>query len=145
MARPLYETESDRTAEAKAKKRVAEAWKATIYKLPMRYKLDWAFEKDGHLFAVAEYKKRDIAHGLYDEIILSLDKVMAGLELADTLQVPFYFFVEFTDGLRYVHITRVAPTQVQWHGRSVKKRDWQDMEPCVMIKSVLFETVNGDD
>lgn len=141
MARPLFETKEQKQKENEARKATAILLDKTVVKLPMRYKIDWVVVDDkGTPVMLIEYKNRDINLKQYDEVILSLDKVMAGLELARFCQCPFYFAVEFNDAYRWAHI-QDGVWRVEWHGRSVKTRDWQDVEPCVMIHNSKFKEI----
>jgi len=136
MARPIYEKDTDKEAEQRVAKIVGETWGVTVHKLPMRYKLDWILEEGDKIVGVAEFKKRDITRTQYAEIMLSLDKVLAGLWLAGSLHTDFHFIVEFKDGLYFTPLADVGT--VRWHGRSKDKRDWQDVEPCCMIPNEEF-------
>lgn len=142
MGRPLYQTEDQKVLEKEWRLRLEKLWEMTIYQLPNRYKVDWIVV-DPEPVVVIEFKVRDISHDKYDTIMLSLDKVMAGQNLGVFLKVPFEFVVAFTDGLYRVNVLE-SDCKVEWSGRSQQKRDWQDVEPCVMIPSKEFEKIEID-
>ena len=144
LSRPLYETKSQVAVETANGKKLAEAKGWTIHKLPRRMRLDWYCEAGEQCQAIVEHKFRTFDYEPEDgwDVMVSLDKMIAGIELAAYLDVPFYYMVDFNGGhLAWVQVESIASSWVKWGGRTRQKRDDQDAEPCLYIPQKVFDAV----
>lgn len=148
MARPQYETKEDREREQAAQAVVQNSLPYGVHVRKLRasgYFIDWYFEAPNKTCnGLAEYKWRRLEFGTHGDdftIMLALDKVMHGLNLAQTLATDFWFYAEFTNGLYRTQIYKIHPNMVEWRGRTIEARDGMDQEPCVMIPESRFERV----
>jgi hypothetical protein len=144
--RPLYETQADRRREASVAGIISQKLNVRLVKLPIRYSLDYAgYDIDTRLLkSWHEIKCRNyvsLALFKYDYLILSLAKVMSGLQLAQTTAIPFYIYWSFLDNsIYFVEITTElirAVADIKSGGR-IDRNDPQDTEPMVSFpKSML--------
>lgn len=77
---------------------VARLWGGDFLKLPMRYRLDYGFLRDGFLTGFAEIKCRNNNHDKYPTYMVSAEKVKAGAEWY-ALGIKAVLIVAFTDGI----------------------------------------------
>jgi len=145
-ARPLYETQADRRREASVAGIISQRLNVKLVKLPIRYSIDYAgyYFDTKTLKAWYEIKCRNF-HSLnliqYDYLILSLAKVMAGLQLSWTTRKPFYIFWSFLDNsIYFIEITTELVKEVAdiKSGGRIDRGDPQDVEPMLCFpKSML--------
>lgn len=145
MLRPQYETQADLSAE----KLVAEyiesiSQKPTrLYKLPKSYHLDWCItEQVGSAWLVTgwgELKIRKMTKGQYPDVMLSVIKMVFGINLSLITGLPFIFYVKRLDGLMFhTVITKPNWYQIDYGGRTLQTRDSADIEPVYRIPMESF-------
>lgn len=126
MARPLYESEKDRENEERVAKFLSAKFNCTYFKLPIAYKADYAFLRDDKVVGLVEVRCRNVKFETYDTIMLSVHKRMDCLALAQSLDVPVIFAVQYEDGLYSIDLEK-QPDFASIGGRN-QVRDWQDIE-----------------
>lgn len=137
MTRPLYESAADRAHEQQLVTQFAGAFGRRARKLPLQYRLDYAItdERDDVL-AFAEAKWRSHAFGQYPTLILSLQKVLAAMQLSSMFQRDSWLVVRWADCAGYTRLT--GDYRVSILGRS-DRGDWQDIEPVCHIPMERFQ------
>lgn len=125
----LWETKDDLAREKDVVDVYAKIKKCEYEKLPIQYKADYAFLRDGDIVALVEIRCRNVSHDQYDTIMLSLLKWNDINELAQRMGVPAMFVVRYTDGI-YTIPLRETPDAFLMGGRAVM-RDARDREPVV--------------
>ena len=124
--RPLYESRSDLTSEKKIIDYVSQSWNVVYYKLPISYKIDYAFYRNENLIGFAEVKCRSHKFGTFPTYIISLSKVMEARRLARETNTKSLLIVSWLGALAYLDF--FSDHQVKHGGRS-DRNDWQDQEP----------------
>ena len=109
--------------------------------MPYRYRIDFVLYFDGKVWAVVEYKNRSkISVHTYKSIILSCDKVFAGLEWVRARGCKFKFVVEFSDGFYATDIDHEdARDFLIVQGGRTDRNDEQDIEPVYHIPIHRFK------
>jgi hypothetical protein len=138
--RPMYETQFDLDNEGSAKSRIEKAFKCVLHKLPISYSADWVATRNNEIVAVLEYKKRTCEKDKFPTTFIFVDKWMNGQRLSDTMSVPFFLLIEWTDGL-YWHQVGSTPVTFKVSGRT-DRGDPQDIQPAVHIPVTAFTKVN---
>jgi hypothetical protein len=128
MARQ-WETQADLDRETAVARLYAELRNCEHEKLPVQYKADYAFLRDGELKALVEIRCRNVRHDTYDTIMLSLLKWHDVNAMAKAIDVPAMFVVRYTDGI-YTIPLRETPDEITMGGRALM-RDARDREPVV--------------
>jgi hypothetical protein len=128
--RPHYETEENRSNE----QRIARIFlghkgkpEYAFNKLPLLYKLDYAFVKPDRMVAgFAEVKCRTKQ---YAQCMIDQHKWETGVQLSEATGLPFYFIVEFPQNgksvVAYIKGDRNQQFELMWNGRK-DRGDWQD-------------------
>lgn len=138
--RPVYENSDSLKAEEQTIRRVAEVWKTTYVKLPMQYRVDWALMRDKDIVCWCECKRRYNNKDKYPTLMLSLNKIIHGMELARVTEKPFLVVVEWNDMVGWHKVEKVHDIRM---GGRVDRGDWQDVEPVVDIPTSEFKRING--
>lgn len=128
-SRPIYETPTDLANEQAVVDLLAAKWGCVFRKLPMQYRIDFMAFRDEKPVAVVEVKKRNAK---YPEMMISLQKVLSGLQLSEFLRVPFLMVYAFPGEIFYKQIEQ-GKFNVSWGGRK-DRADAQDMEPMIMLE-----------
>lgn len=139
-ARPLYESQQDLLRERAVADQLSRRWNCEIYKMPVRYQIDWAMLRDGELKAFAELKIRNNEIGKYETFMISLGKWVFGNQLSVISGVPFFVVVKWSDGL-FWHEAGTAPVTITMGGR-FDRNDSQDFEPVVHISTSAFKRIS---
>lgn len=152
MSRPLYETEANLSAE----QRVADAVGAHLgrkpMKLPIRYGLDYALERDdGIVTAFMEVKVRKYSMAEIDKMggyMIGLGKWMDAERLCSLTVRPFILAVDAGGAVHYAVIRdfKLGPLsgrEVRFSGRA-DRNDWQDKEPVVLVPVEEFNALHLD-
>ena len=131
MSRPLYENNSDLVKEGDIVSTVCAKLNVNAFKLPIKYRADYAMERNDSIVALAEIKDRNCASTI-KRIIMSLDKWTLGCQFAKSMQVPFCLFVRFSDGVtKWIRLDdRVF--EISINGRN-DRGDKDDHEPVIWI------------
>jgi len=146
-ARPLYETQADRRREASVAAIISQKLNVKLVKLPIRYCLDYAaydietrILKSWHEIKCRNYAS--LALFKYDYLIVSLAKVMSGLQLAQTTEKPFYIYWSFMDNsIYFIEIISELIKEVAdiKSGGRIDRGDPQDVEPMLCFpKNILI-------
>ncbi len=148
--RPLYETASDRSHEARAFPVIAghlsRRWRVEVNpkKMPHKHFSDCVMiGRDGKVRAYVEYKKRGMSWGDFPTIMLSASKYLRLDEVRNLPDVGAYFAVEDKSGsIKMVDLHSPASGMfVVWGGRTVSTRDSMDIEPVCHFPVRSFEEV----
>jgi len=129
MARPIYETAAD-LANEQSVADIIEADGFELYKLPMRYELDFAvydFTQRKKIVAFAEVKARRVRHDKYPTVMISLSKVLKARQLTEATGLPCYLLLRYLDCLAKLDFA--AEFEVMKGGRS-DRSDPQDADVC---------------
>jgi len=140
MARQ-WETQADLDRETAVARLYAELRDCAYEKLPVQYKADYAFLRDGELKALVEIRCRNVRHDKYDTIILSLLKWHDVNAMAKAINVPAMLVVRYTDGV-YTIPMREVPDSIEIGGR-VDRGDDRDVEPVVHYRVERMRQVSG--
>jgi len=126
-----YENGQDRKNEEAVIREIARRYGCEYHKLPVRYIVDYGLFRGRDLAYFAEVKCRKIPRSTFPELILSLHKVGALLDLQSTHGVPSLLVACWTDSMG---VTRVpfSGMRIGWGGRTDRADD-QDTEPVVYI------------
>ena len=139
MNRPYYETEEDVRVEKAIAEMVCGIYNYSFIKLKLAYQLDFALLRDGNVEVWLEVKRRQVQFDAYPDIILSLDKYMAGRNLIKHAPgTKFWFVVLFNDGTFLCDLTGKYAEKVNIGGRT-DRNDWQDREPVIHIPTRYFK------
>lgn len=138
--RPLYEDEFDLGREEKFSRLVAEKFHCTFRKLPIRYGLDFAAERDGKVVSFVEVKTRNVGVTTYPTFMLSVSKFMAADALTRTTGLPCFLAVGWQSMWGYIPMNGKPPGDVAMGGRT-DRGDSQDVEPVFLIPTSTFTLV----
>lgn len=136
--RPIYENDSDRTAESKIGEAIEMAWCCSIKKLPISYRLDFALFRNLKMVGMAEIKVRKVQRSHYPTYFISSSKWMAGKQMSLHLKIPFLIVIGYHDGIFWFKASEVEPCKVEWGGRS-DRGDSQDMEPMAHFETSIMK------
>jgi hypothetical protein len=142
MARPLYETPENLTAEEQAMWKFT---KADFRKVPRSYPFDFIVMAEGgeSIVAGVEVKVRNYEMRKLPDLFISAQKLWRMASFHQTTGIKTYLLVQALDGLFYVLIDPVALNgwsfkgYVRISGR-VDRDDPADMEPCFHIPIDAF-------
>lgn len=126
MARPIYETSRDISAEREIADTIAEKYNARAIKAKRLYGLDWFFERDGYVVGMVEIKVRNYTRNHFSTYMISADKVARIRLLTGVTGVPAFLFVSWKDGIGYINLCD-EPDYNAIGGRRDRGDD-QDME-----------------
>lgn len=146
MARKLYESSVDIENETRVLRTLEQAWHPVIIsRLPKKYTIDAYAQFNGGHSAWVEVKCRSVASTDYDTYMISLRKVLEGIQHASLFpSSTFILVVEWTDGLFYCVVPEALPqSRVSFGGRT-DRDDREDTEPVVLIPVSEFVRVDVD-
>ena len=126
MARPMYETETDRRKE----QALADAFARhgyDFYKLPIQYRLDFVVFKDNKAKAFIEVKHRNVRLLQYDTAMVSLSKVIQARMLTQHTGLPAYLLNVYKDNIARIDFAN--DYEIGKGGRS-DRGDSQDADIC---------------
>lgn len=145
MNRPIYETSADLVRETEIIGVVEQSWNCKATKLPIKYHLDYVFTRSDQAVGFCEIKTRKYTMDHLDKLggyMLSLDKWMAGIRMSEATNLPFVLIVKTQDALYYSMFGKnhnpFTTDDVRIMGR-IDRNDWQDIEPCVVIRADKFK------
>lgn len=137
MGRKIYETSGDIENETRILNALAQAWHPVIIeKLPRKYALD-AFADFGEHKAFIEVKRRHALSTTFDTFMISLRKVVEGIQHATVAGAGFLLVVEWDDGIFYCDMSDALPVRVWFNGRK-DRNDREDLEPQALIPIANF-------
>lgn len=137
--RPVYETRYNEGREWAAIRRFGDRYGRRPVKLPKFYHVDYAMmEKDTNkITSWVEVKCRENIKDKYPTLILSVHKVLSGIQIAKATNMGFVLFVEWVDYAGHVLIDDRHNFQVSIGGR-YDRSDPQDVEPVFEIPISRF-------
>jgi hypothetical protein len=138
-ARPLFETDGSRRDEEAIAESLQAAWKCSLIKLPISYKLDWMALRDGDAVAWVEAKRRFRELRQHPTVFFSLQKAIAARELHAVSGLPCFFVAQFNDCLAFVDVLPRAHRRIEFRGRI--DRDGRDQEAVVVIPVNEWEII----
>jgi len=141
--RPMYETPADLKNEEDVVAMLQKRWQCRFVKLPIRYHLDYVAVDGDKAIGFVELKTRNYSMAQIDSMggyLMSIGKWSSAKALYDCSGLPFVLVVKTTDGIYYSTFKEFKPDDVLVRGRT-DRGDWQDIEPCVLIKSNRFTKV----
>jgi hypothetical protein len=139
--RPIYETTADLQREDDVLKVLEKLWNLKLIKLPIRYHLDFVAVKEDRAKAFVEVKTRNYSMQQIDAMggyLMSIGKWSSAKSLYDCSGLPFVLVAKTTDGIYYSVFKEFKPDDILVRGRT-DRNDWQDIEPCVVIRADKFK------
>lgn len=160
MARPIYENQESVLNEFSFAEKIASKLSVNLIKLPIVYNLDFAMMKSDfpqvmypktsetaksivsslrgrEVVSFAELKCRDVPSDRYETLVLSLNKVEAGLTKSRLFGKPFFVFIRYRDKDVYLKYKEDYSFPIHIGGR-YDRGDHQDIEPVVHIPKEMF-------
>lgn len=131
MNRPMYETPESLKKEDEVAQKISAAWNTKLNKIPIKYRVDYAAERNGKIVAWIEIKCRTNDMNDYETYMLSLDKYNASIELGKVTNLPVTLVVKWNDKIGYADLLHCRGV-IKMGGR-VDRGDPQDVEPAVFI------------
>lgn len=141
--RPLYETQANLEKERSTALLFEQAYQCTLRKMPIKFNLDFAAERNGRIVAFVEVKNRTCPFERYEDFggyKLSFAKWCNAEQMCRVGGVPFVLLVGFLDQVRYARIDEFRHDGLVWWGRQ-DRGDAQDMEPAVILNTNRFVMV----
>lgn len=138
-SRPVYETRRDQGREWQAISRFGKRYGRRPVKMPKFYHVDYAMmEKDTNkITSWVEVKCRENKRDAYPTLILSVHKVLSGVQLAKATNMAFVLYVEWADYAGHALIDDTSRLHVSIGGR-YDRDDPQDIEPVFEIPISKF-------
>ena len=130
--RALYETSGDLLMERRFVEGLCTLWKCGAWKLPIRYKLDYALYRDDTIRAFLEVKIRNYMKDDFGEYMISMDKVLTARQYADFAKVPSLLAVQWQDTSGFIDLGMLKNFRLGVGGRT-DRGDSEDREPVVLI------------
>lgn len=141
--RRVYETTDDLQAERDVARRLEFVWGVKLEKQSKLNEIDFAIRRGKTISAWVEIKCRANNSDKYDTLMLSAHKWHNGLMIAKLSGLPYILVIRFNDCIKYLQCRPNYRPRVQyeWGGRTLQKRDSQDIEAVVQIPLKLFKTL----
>ena len=143
MARPQYETQSDRDNELRAIPMIEASFHGVARKLPVNHFADFVVvDASSRVVAYVEFKCRSFRWGDYPTVMLSVSK-FAKLVASRDVRIRSFFVVQDSVGeLKAIDLHRPdLDYRVEYGGRTTNTRDRRDVEPVVHIQTNQFRTI----
>ena len=140
----IYETSADRSAELEIAGVIETTMKCRMFKMPMRYGLDFMAMREGKAVAFIEVKDRKCMSTTYDTYMIGLHKLMTAQGLSRVSGLPCMLVVRWQDRLGMVKLPEGAIPE-WWHisnGGTTKSNDARDIEPVVHIPVARFRVLS---
>lgn len=131
----MYETEKHLEKERHTALFFEQIFQCTLRKLPIKYQLDYAAERQGSIKAFIEIKCPNYTFEQFKKIgcyKISFAKWCAAEQMSRVAGVPFVLVVGLLDQVRYMRTDDFMADSVTWWGRT-DRNDSQDMEPAVVL------------
>lgn len=141
MSRPLYEKQADLDKERSLADKLSEKWNCQLVKMPIKYHLDYAMLRDEKIVGFCEMKSPNYSLSDFKRFggfFISLDKFMSANKLNSSTMLPCFIVLNASDGIWYASFHDAKLTAIKMKGRKDRK-DWQDMEPCVVLDTDQFK------
>ena len=136
MNRPMYETSESLKNENEVASRISSAWNTKLNKLPIKYRVDYAAERNGKIVAWIEVKTRKYNMNDFDSFMLSLDKYNASVQLGSITNLPVTLVVRWKDKIGYADLLHCRGV-IKMGGRK-DRGDPQDIQPAAYIPIDVF-------
>ena len=108
-------------------------WKP-VGKQTYRYTADfYGYDDNDELEVIIEYRRRSNASSTYKTLILDVYKWNAIRVMAQQLNIPFIFAVEFNDGLFFINETNTVRKVKHCERTEENFREETDSGPCIQI------------
>ena len=130
------ETSKNLINEKNIMTQASKAWGVKFKKLPLQYKLDFAITRNKNVIGFCEVKSRNCSVVQYNTYIISLKKIMAGLELAKITNTKSMLLIGWNDMIGYTQMDTHFKTII---GGRTDRFDWQDEEPMAEINITKFK------
>jgi len=140
--RPLYETNDNLSAEAWFIDGLCTLWECGAWKLPLRYKLDYALSRGKSIKAFLEIKVRNYRKDAFEDYMISMDKVLTARRYSDFAKVPSLLAVEWLDASGFIDLGTMKNFSLGFGGRT-DRGDSEDTEPVVLIPISDFSCIDN--
>jgi hypothetical protein len=144
MTRPLYENSSNLENERQVALFLEDSWMCKTVKLPIKYGLDYSFQRNNALFGFCEIKclnyKLDQLNSMSGGYFISLGKFMSAKNLVEFTNLPFFLVLDLPDGIWFRKFTEFTNLKFVVNGRK-DRNDWQDIEPMVLLETHTFKKI----
>jgi hypothetical protein len=128
-----FESAVDRNAEDATAIELEAAWRCELHRFGLLAPVDFYAERDGRMTGAVEIKCRTNSAGAYPTVFLSVRKWVALTLVGLGLGVPALFVVRFTDGIRWIPVSRVDTTGPRIAGRPPRPGARHDREPVIDV------------
>ena len=139
--RPTYETTEHLSAEKQLADFLQQKFNCTFKKLPVKYNLDYAMERDGVIKGFIELKCRTVPSTKYGTLMMTLHKLMAAEQITRTSGLPCYLGIQWTDQVKWIEIKH-GIYEYAFFGRK-DRNDPYDAEPMALIPINKFKPLTG--
>lgn len=141
-ARPIYETDDSRAAQAALAERIAEIYSWQLHPLPYSYRWDYQIHSGDDALGFLELKNRTTALKDKNHFWISAAKIQSGVQMLSFMSsivasAALFLGVRAPDGdfmYKYSSIHKLG-----WsYGGRANPRDGGDSEPMILIPTSLF-------
>ena len=149
MTRTQYETPEDEARQEVVQEKLRKYTGNEILTVPKSYHVDCCeatrYDHDligwWNVTGWWEIKCRDNSSSCYPTLMISLQKIMRGIEISNFTKLPFRLAIQYTDKLMIADVDKNIPIGYKWGGRTVKTRDPADIEPVIHIPMSHFKEI----
>ena len=142
--RVLYESDGDRLAERQIADVIEGQMDCRLFKMPMRYGLDYMAMRQGKAVAFLEMKSRNCLSTTYETYMIGLHKLMSAQSLTRATGLPCMLVVRWQDKIGMAKLP--AEGMPEWwtiaNGGTAKRNDARDIEPVVHIPVARFRVMS---
>lgn len=138
--RPIYETPESIAAEERVARMIEASRGVTVIRNKKLHPADFTLLREREIVGIAELKVRKVSKFDHDTLYISAEKIHNCLLYAEFLRVPFTLYVEWVEGLYFIHPKRHPHLDIGWGGTK-KRNDWQDSEIVVHYPTEWFKEV----
>jgi hypothetical protein len=139
--RHVYETPENLKNEQVVAEQITSKWDIKVEKLKPLHHFDYAFIHDGKITGFLEIKCRTFASNTYWTYMISLEKVMRGMDYWERCNLRVILAVHWTDRIGWCNLEREGDGwEIVLGGRNDREDD-QDMEPVVLIPVLNFKNL----
>jgi hypothetical protein len=145
--RKQYESDDELSNERIVMERACDIWKCQYHKLPYSYHLDFALTQNDRIKSFAEVKARNMEWGQYPDIMISMSKFLWAKNIDKAMGVDTLLIVwaKKDDEIVWCKLNDVyiPGDSLRYGGRTVQRRDEQDVEPVVHIRNNNFQKLKN--
>ena len=141
--RPLYETEQDRSNEAKVAGEISKIWGCHVRKLDQTNNADYAVEKNGFVVGLLEIKCRKYSFDQLQKLgglFISMKKIDRIMKVCAREDLWFTLAISLPDGIYAMSAKEWPYFEVVRAGRR-DRNDPADIEQCYLIPMDYFEAI----